>query len=98
MKIKIKVLMVGDYTGKQDETPLEDRKPINVTKEDLSEVMAKQGLGIALYVEDILFFQADDGIRDATVTGVQTCALPISLDDGAAVEIRARPGSPRPFG
>src|SRR5207245_6923528 len=26
------------------------------------------------------FFQAEDGIRDATVTGVQTCALPI-LDD-----------------
>src|SRR5207245_5182261 len=24
-----------------------------------------------------LFFQAEDGIRDATVTGVQTCALPI---------------------
>src|SRR5207245_5874508 len=25
------------------------------------------------------FFQAEDGIRDATVTGVQTCALPISF-------------------
>src|SRR6266542_4693669 len=25
------------------------------------------------------FFQAEDGIRDATVTGVQTCALPICL-------------------
>src|SRR6266852_6176270 len=25
----------------------------------------------------IFFFQAEDGIRDATVTGVQTCALPI---------------------
>src|SRR5207245_5203444 len=25
------------------------------------------------------FFQAEDGIRDATVTGVQTCALPIFL-------------------
>src|SRR2546430_4304237 len=25
-----------------------------------------------------LFFQAEDGIRDLTVTGVQTCALPIS--------------------
>src|SRR5688572_33449143 len=24
------------------------------------------------------FFQAEDGIRDLTVTGVQTCALPIS--------------------
>src|SRR5256886_13196326 len=25
------------------------------------------------------FFQAEDGIRDLTVTGVQTCALPICL-------------------
>src|SRR5437867_8901455 len=25
-----------------------------------------------------IFFQAEDGIRDRTVTGVQTCALPIS--------------------
>src|SRR5690606_40209751 len=28
------------------------------------------------------FFQAEDGIRDFHVTGVQTCALPISLDQG----------------
>src|SRR2546430_10498103 len=27
-----------------------------------------------------VFFQAEDGIRDLTVTGVQTCALPISLN------------------
>src|SRR5207237_6013038 len=25
------------------------------------------------------FFQAEDGIRDSSVTGVQTCALPISI-------------------
>src|ERR1039457_7380101 len=31
-----------------------------------------------------LFFQAEDGIRDYKVTGVQTCALPI-LQDGRAV-------------
>src|SRR5207249_9754971 len=34
------------------------------------------------------FFQAEDGIRDRNVTGVQTCALPISLTQdnwGAAV-------------
>src|SRR2546430_11207081 len=29
----------------------------------------------------IFFFQAEDGIRDLTVTGVQTCALPITLAD-----------------
>src|SRR6266853_3580902 len=28
------------------------------------------------------FFQAEDGIRDLTVTGVQTCALPISTGTG----------------
>src|SRR6266540_2772775 len=27
----------------------------------------------------VFFFQAEDGIRDRDVTGVQTCALPISL-------------------
>src|SRR5688572_31707339 len=30
------------------------------------------------------FFQAEDGIRDLTVTGVQTCALPISRPSIAA--------------
>src|SRR5207249_6305621 len=28
---------------------------------------------------DVFFFQAEDGIRDRNVTGVQTCALPIVL-------------------
>src|SRR5256884_8429092 len=30
----------------------------------------------------LFFFQAEDGIRDVAVTGVQTCALPISLRQG----------------
>src|SRR5256884_5838903 len=30
------------------------------------------------YALDFFFFQAEDGIRDVAVTGVQTCALPIS--------------------
>src|SRR5690606_39695900 len=29
----------------------------------------------------VFFFQAEDGIRDFHVTGVQTCALPISEGD-----------------
>src|SRR5690348_17928359 len=40
-----------------------------------------QVVGIApdFYDEDVVhfFFQAEDGIRDGRVTGVQTCALPI---------------------
>src|SRR5688572_31992719 len=38
------------------------------------------------------FFQAEDGIRDLTVTGVQTCALPILVvsEDVDAVRDAAR--------
>src|SRR5687768_17645192 len=30
-----------------------------------------------VFVHTLFFFQAEDGIRDVAVTGVQTCALPI---------------------
>src|SRR2546430_4544138 len=33
------------------------------------------------------FFQAEDGIRDLTVTGVQTCALPICEDPDVSGEV-----------
>src|SRR5437867_5445464 len=32
---------------------------------------------VAVILCEYIFFQAEDGIRDRTVTGVQTCALPI---------------------
>src|SRR5258708_10313067 len=35
------------------------------------------------------FFQAEDGIRDDLVTGVQTCALPIFGDQTRSNEMRA---------
>src|SRR2546430_9804575 len=41
------------------------------------------------------FFQAEDGIRDLTVTGVQTCALPISKSRDQQGETR---GSGPPAG
>src|SRR2546427_11914932 len=42
------------------------------------------------------FFQAEDGIRDLTVTGVQTCALPICGGArGGSVRLR-RPDPQRP--
>src|SRR5438270_10110590 len=57
----------------------------------------------------IFFFQAEDGIRDLTVTGVQTCALPISppasawprrpstADRSMACAARPRPAASRPM-
>src|SRR2546427_5665051 len=52
---------------------------------------------ISIYL--FFFFQAEDGIRDLTVTGVQTCALPIydsrSADRAAAGRVRPGIRSPR---
>src|SRR2546429_1329851 len=41
-------------------------------------VVEQVQLKLCLY----FFFQAEDGIRDVAVTGVQTCALPISVRMG----------------
>src|SRR3989440_11096620 len=37
------------------------------------------------------FFQAEDGIRDLIVTGVQTCALPISVTERLELMVAVRP-------
>src|SRR5256884_4675341 len=43
------------------------------------------------FVGLFFFFQAEDGIRDLTLTGVQTCALPISNSETWTTELsRAR--------
>src|SRR5260370_21395611 len=47
-----------------------------------------------LYVGFFFFFQAEDGIRDSSVTGVQTCALPISTLEGSATS-QSREGLPQ---
>src|SRR4030066_1523670 len=37
------------------------------------------------------FFQAEDGIRDSSVTGVQTCALPIWIFPGSMTSVEPKP-------
>src|SRR3989449_2148359 len=44
----------------------------------------------------VFFFQAEDGIRDVAVTGVQTCALPISRRLAPAVAPPSVPPAPPP--
>ena len=62
-ELPLKILMVGDYTGRADDTPLEDRKPINVDKENFSEVMAKQDLKLNVQVPDRLSGEMDTNLN-----------------------------------
>ena len=63
VELPLKVLMVGDYTGRPDDTPLEERKPLNVDKENFNEVMAKQNLALTISAADKL-----SGEKDASLT------------------------------
>src|SRR5258708_40343604 len=47
-----------------------------------------------MYMRRFFFFQAEDGIRDDLVTGVQTCALPISLEVTRARRVLAQRETP----
>src|SRR2546430_15578425 len=50
-------------------------------------------------MRSFFFFQAEDGIRDLTVTGVQTCALPISYrtrGTGGVANVRRRDSASYP--
>ena len=62
-ELPLKILMVGDYTGRADDTPLEDRKPINVDKENFNEVMAKQDLKLNVQVPDRLSGEKDSSLN-----------------------------------
>src|SRR2546428_172348 len=48
-------------------------------------------LGVYVWIDEFFFFQAEDGIRDLIVTGVQTCALPISRARERAAALPAGP-------
>src|SRR2546429_4873052 len=44
---------------------------------DVVDMGIRRASGRVRHITDFFFFQAEDGIRDVAVTGVQTCALPI---------------------
>lgn len=54
VELPLKMLMMGDFTGRQDDRPLEERLPINVDKTNFSEVMAQQELKVSVAVTDKL--------------------------------------------
>lgn len=54
VELPLKILMMGDFTGRPDSRPLEDRAPINVDKSTFNEVMAQQDLRVTLSAPNAL--------------------------------------------
>jgi type VI secretion system protein ImpB len=59
VELPLKVLMMGDYIGRTDDRPLEERKPINVDKDNFKDVMAGQKLKVQVTVPDKLAGEAN---------------------------------------
>src|SRR5947207_8018763 len=55
--------------------------------------MRAELLVVFIFFLFFFFFQAEDGIRDHCVTGVQTCALPISTPSSAPASTPSSPSS-----
>jgi type VI secretion system protein ImpB len=54
VELPLKILMLGDFTGRQDDRPVEDRKPINIDKDNFDKVMAAQELKTTVSVKNKL--------------------------------------------
>ena len=53
-ELPLKMVMLGDYAQRPDDTPLEERKPINVDKDNFNDVMKGMKLGVAMNVPNVL--------------------------------------------
>ncbi len=60
IELPLKQLVLGDFTFRTDSRPLEDRKPINVDKDNFNEVMRKQELSLNFTVPNRLSNQEGD--------------------------------------
>lgn len=54
VELPLKILMLGDFTGRADDRSVEDRKPINVDKDNFDKVMAAQNLEANISVKNRL--------------------------------------------
>ena len=54
VELPLKIMMMGDYTLRPDDRTLEDRKPINVDKDNFNQVFQEQKLELNLGVADKL--------------------------------------------
>jgi type VI secretion system protein ImpB len=53
-ELPLKLMVLGDFTGRADDRALEDRKPVSVDKDNFNDVMRSMNLGASVQVPDKL--------------------------------------------
>ena len=59
IELPFKMMVVGDFTQRQDDRVIEERKPINVDKDNFDEVLRNQKIGVDISVPNRLTEEED---------------------------------------
>jgi type VI secretion system protein ImpB len=62
-ELPLRTLVLGDYTGREDTTPVEERKPININKDNFEDVLKSLDVGAEFDVKDHLRGGDEDEIH-----------------------------------
>lgn len=54
VELPLKILTIGDYSGKASDAPIEERKAINIDKDNFDQVLAEHDLSVDMTVPDHL--------------------------------------------
>ncbi len=60
VELPLKVLVMGDFTGRPDDRPLEKRDPINIDKDNFNEVLKAHNISLNLTVPNRLSGKPDE--------------------------------------
>ena len=74
VELPLKVMVMGDFTQRADDTPLEERKAISIDKDNFNDVMQQQRLGLSFTVADKL-------------SGQEGQEMPVELKVGALKDL-----------
>lgn len=54
IELPLKLMVMGDFTGRADSTPLEERKPVQIDKDNFNDVMKSHNLSADINVKNTL--------------------------------------------
>ncbi len=54
VELPLKLLVMGDFIGRPDDRPVEDRKPINIDKDNFNDVLKAQNISLNIQVPNKL--------------------------------------------
>ena len=60
IELPLKLMVMGDFKSRQDETPLDQRMPVNIDKDNFNEILKAQNLSVDISVKNKIDGEPDE--------------------------------------